>query len=73
MNVSDTEIVYAVLKEHNYIQASTSEDADIVLLMTCAIREGAESKIWHRLAQLNSLKQDRKKIQKDLTVGVLGI
>lgn len=73
MNVSDTEIVYAVLKENNYIQASTSEDADIVLLMTCAIREGAESKIWHRLAQLNSLKQDRKKIQKDLTVGVLGI
>lgn len=73
MNVNDTEIVHAVLKKHNYVQSSSCEDANIVLLMTCAIREGAESKIWHRLNQLNVLKQYRKTRKNDLTVGVLGI
>lgn len=72
MNVNDTEIVQSVLNEHNYIQSSSCDDADIVLLMTCAIREGAEGKIWHRLGQLRTMKQSRKSRNSDLIVGVLG-
>lgn len=72
MNVNDTEIVYAVLKKHNYAKASSSDDADIIFVMTCAIREGAENKIWHRLAQLKVMKQQKKGKKEELTVGIIG-
>lgn len=72
MNVNDTEIVHSILTSHNYVQATSEDDANIVLLMTCAIREGAESKIWHRINQLQGIKNDRKSRQSDLTVGVIG-
>ncbi len=73
MNVNDTEIVLAVLEKHNYAKAISGDDADIILLMTCAIREGAESKIWHRLNQLKAKKHERKILKEDLTVGIIGI
>lgn len=74
MNVNDTEIVHGVLKKHNYSQTDSTEDADVVLLMTCAIRDGAEQKIWQRLSQLKSLKRDRQlKKEPPMTIGVLGI
>ena len=73
MNVNDTEIVHSVLEKHNYVKATSSDDADIILLMTCAIREGAEGKIWHRLGQLKAKKQERKSRKEDLTVGIIGI
>ena len=49
MNVADTEVVRAVLKGANYAHAASLAEADVVLLNTCAIREGAEQKIWQRL------------------------
>jgi tRNA A37 methylthiotransferase MiaB len=72
MNVNDTEIVYSVLEKHNYVKASCCDDADIIFLMTCAIREGAENKIWHRIGQLKIMKQERKSNKVDLTVGIIG-
>lgn len=45
MNVNDTEIVWSILKNNGYEKAGTAESADIVLLMTCAIREKAETKV----------------------------
>jgi tRNA A37 methylthiotransferase MiaB len=72
MNVNDTEIVYSVLEKHNYVKASSCGDADIIFVMTCAIREGAENKIWHRLAQLKIMKQEKKGKKEDLTVGIIG-
>lgn len=51
--------------------AKESVDADVIFLNTCAIRENAEQKIWHRLAELKSVKTKRKK-SKPLTIGVLG-
>ncbi|XP_057372378.1 CDK5RAP1-like protein [Daphnia carinata] len=72
MNVNDTEIVHSVLAKHNYVQATSCDNADIIFLMTCAIREGAENKIWHRLGQLNGMKQERKKRKESLTVGIIG-
>ena len=72
MNTNDAEIVYGILKncpETKYQKCNNLSEADIVLLMTCAIRENAESKIWNRLNFLKSLEKTSKK---SITVGVLG-
>lgn len=45
MNVSDTEIIWAILKENGYKKADNIDEADAVLVITCAIREGAEGKV----------------------------
>ncbi|OQR80510.1 CDK5 regulatory subunit-associated protein 1 [Thraustotheca clavata] len=72
MNSSDSEIVRAILLKHGYIDTPTSEEADIVLLNTCAIRENAEAKIWRRLDVMkqNKIKVQQywKRIQKNKTV-----
>ncbi|XP_055312909.1 CDK5RAP1-like protein [Sitodiplosis mosellana] len=72
MNVNDTEIVWSILKDNGYEKVQSAEDADVVLLMTCAIREKAESKIWSRLKQLVVEKKKRKTIGKIYQVGILG-
>jgi len=61
MNVSDSEIVAAVLQSANYVITDDLHDADAILLNTCAIRDGAEAKIWHRLKQLKAVKTTREK------------
>lgn len=68
MNVNDAEIISAILKNHNYQITDKFTSANIVLIVTCAIREGAEQKIWNRLIQLKSIKS-KKKISK---IGLLG-
>lgn len=45
MNVNDTEVVWAILKDNGYEKVETVDDADVVLVITCAIREKAESKV----------------------------
>ena len=56
MNVNDTQVACKILSEHNYQIVDSIDNADIVFLMTCAIREGAERKIWSRLNELRKLK-----------------
>ncbi len=68
MNFSDTEIVASVLTEMDYGFTSKAEDADLVFINTCSIRENAESKVWNRLKQFRHKKKERP----DLMVGVLG-
>ncbi|GAB9468451.1 Cdk5 regulatory subunit-associated protein 1 [Globisporangium polare] len=78
MNSADSEIVRAILLEHRYTPALSQEDADIILLNTCAVRDNAEAKIWNRLEQIRQVKAkllrtQSKKAPKQLpTVGVLG-
>lgn len=69
MNVSDSEIVAAVLQESGYGLTNDSQQADIVLLNTCAIRENAEQKVRRRLVELRAQK---RKFNPDLQLGVLG-
>lgn len=70
MNVSDSEIVMSVLQGSGSFEVtSTEEEADVILLNTCAVREKAEQKIWSRLTELKKLKKVTKP---HLTVGVLG-
>lgn len=54
MNVNDTEIVWAILKENGYVKAQVIEEANIVLVVTCAIREKAEDKV-HMIAIFSAL------------------
>ncbi|XP_057340335.1 CDK5RAP1-like protein [Microplitis mediator] len=74
MNVSDTEIIYSVLKTAGYCRTMELEEADVILVVTCAIREGAEQKIWGRLASLNDLRRRRQKMgaQVPVRIGLLG-
>lgn len=65
MNFNDTEIVRGILKDHNYRFTEEPLDADVIFLMTCAIREGAEGKIWKRLNQLRRYTGNRQ-------IGLLG-
>ena len=60
MNVSDSEIVRSVLYDNGHSPASNVEEADLVLLNTCAIRDNAEAKIWNRLSYFQSLRRDNR-------------
>lgn len=71
MNVSDTEIVASILEGAGYEPAASAEEADTILLNTCAIREGAEAKVWNRLKQLKGLRRQRAKGATP-AIGVLG-
>jgi tRNA-2-methylthio-N6-dimethylallyladenosine synthase len=68
MNVSDGELMEGVLAAGGYEIVRRPEDADVVLVNTCAIREHAEKRVLGRVAQLNGLKTERP----DLIIGVTG-
>ncbi|XP_057657737.1 CDK5RAP1-like protein [Diorhabda carinulata] len=72
MNVNDTEIVYSILKDNNFERTLDIVEADVVLIMTCAIRDSAEEKIWGRLRFMKGIKQSRKKDRPKLKIGILG-
>jgi MiaB/RimO family radical SAM methylthiotransferase len=65
MNVSDSDIVRGLLLERGMREVPTEREASILLTNTCAIREGAEVKVWNRLRQIKSEKRNQ-------VVGVLG-
>jgi tRNA-2-methylthio-N6-dimethylallyladenosine synthase len=68
MNVNDSEIVLGVLNASGFVPTDGPDDADVILLNTCAIRDNAERRIHERLFHL----QHTKKLNSDLVVGVLG-
>lgn len=68
MNVADTEIVLGILKKQGYDVTDKPENADVILLNTCSIRDNAEQRIYGRLGNLKTLKQNKP----DLVLGILG-
>ena len=68
MNLADTEIVLGILQHNGYSVTKQLEDADVVLVNTCSIRENAEQRIYGRLGNFKTIKDQRP----DLVVGVLG-
>ena len=68
MNFSDSEIVTSILKEEGFDTTSKAENAELILINTCSIREKAEQTVRNRLNYFNSI----KKTNPDVTVGVLG-
>lgn len=70
-NIGDTEILARILQDNGYSRSDTPEEASVILLNTCAIRENAENKVFERLKQLKKMrKQGGKETQP--TIGVLG-
>jgi tRNA-2-methylthio-N6-dimethylallyladenosine synthase len=66
MNVHDSEKVVGTLVQQGYRQVETVEQADLILYNTCSIRDKAEQKVFHRLADYKKLQRQGKKF------GVLG-
>lgn len=72
-NMGDTEIIWSILKSNNYLKTVVLEEADIMLMVTCAIREGAEAKVWKRLDYLKGIRNKRRKMHGvDTKIGILG-
>jgi len=68
MNMNDSEIVASILKKEGFNTTQNLEDADLVLVNTCSIREKAETTVRNRLRKYNAV----KKINPTMKVGVLG-
>ena len=68
MNMNDSEIVASILSEQGFNTTQNLEDADLVLMNTCSIREKAETTVRKRLQKYNKVKQVNPKMK----VGVLG-
>jgi tRNA-2-methylthio-N6-dimethylallyladenosine synthase len=66
MNAHDSEKVIGTLMSEGYRQVSTVEEAGLILYNTCSIRDKAEQKVFHRLADYKKLQKQGKKF------GVLG-
>lgn len=69
MNVADSEVVYAIMETIGYAMTEVLEEADVVLLNTCSVRDNAEQRVLNRLSQIDGI---RKKHKPSMIIGVLG-
>jgi len=68
MNVHDTEVIAGLLETMAYQVATGEEDADIIIINTCAIRDSAEAKVFGEIGRLKHLKEQKP----NLLIGVAG-
>ncbi len=68
MNFSDSEIVSSIMQKDGFDTTSSFEDADVVFINTCSIREKAELTVRKRLTQFNTIKAQKP----EMKIGVLG-
>ena len=68
MNVVDSEVVAAILQQHRYEVTEDPEEADLVLINTCSIRDHDEQRIRTRLKDFRKLKKE----EAHLSVGIVG-
>jgi len=68
MNFSDSEIVASIMAENGYVPTPSLEEADVVFINTCSIRDNAEQKVRGRLQEFRQYKKSKP----DMVVGVLG-
>ncbi len=68
MNVGDSEIVVSIMQQEGYVYTDQEEEADVILINTCSIRDNAEQRIWGRLAEMKRLRKNRPA----LVVGIIG-
>lgn len=68
MNFSDSEIVASILTKEGYATTRNEEEAEVILINTCSIRDNAEQRVRNRLHHFNA----RKRRQPGLVVGILG-
>jgi tRNA-2-methylthio-N6-dimethylallyladenosine synthase len=68
MNVADSELVLGILKNKGFSVTETADNADVILLNTCSIRDNAEQRIHGRLGNLKKIKEKKP----STVIGVLG-
>uniref|UniRef100_UPI0040576B66 tRNA (N6-isopentenyl adenosine(37)-C2)-methylthiotransferase MiaB n=1 Tax=Alistipes sp. TaxID=1872444 RepID=UPI0040576B66 len=68
MNVGDSEIVVSIMQEEGFRYTESLEEADIVLINTCSIRDNAEQRIWGRLSEMRRMRKQKP----SLIVGIIG-
>ena len=68
MNVGDTEVVVALMQREGYVYTDRIDEADVILINTCSIRDNAEQRIWGRLAEMKRY----RRANPGLVVGVIG-
>jgi tRNA-2-methylthio-N6-dimethylallyladenosine synthase len=68
MNISDSELMAGILAEQGYVATDTPDDADVILVNTCAIRDHAEQRVIGRVGQLQQVRRERP----DVVIGVTG-
>ena len=68
MNFSDSEIVASILKKEGYVTTQNSDEANLILINTCSIREKAEQTVRNRIKDLKKNKQTNS----NLIIGILG-
>ena len=68
MNLADSEVVTAIMQKQGFALTNSHEQADVVFINTCAIRDKAEQTIRKRLAQFNQVKKNNP----NMVIGVLG-
>jgi len=72
MNVYDSDRMADALAPHGYQPVAVMEDADLVVLNTCHIREKASEKVFSELGRLRELRDERRANGQDLMIGVAG-
>jgi len=68
MNVADSEVIVSILNEKGFRLTDDINDASLILINTCSIRENAEQRIWNRLKAIRHLKKKKK----GLIIGLSG-
>lgn len=68
MNVGDTEIVVSIMQREGYVYTERLDEADVILINTCSIRDNAEQRIWGRLAEMKRCRRAKP----GLVVGIIG-
>ena len=64
MNVHESEKLAAICEKMGYQLAEKREDADLIIFNTCAIREGAEDRVFGNVGALKKLKKQRKDLRR---------
>ncbi len=68
MNVADSELVVSILKDYNYHLTKNMNEADLLLVNTCSIRDNAEQRVYGRLAEFKKIKKTKAGVR----IGVIG-
>src|SRR5690606_10309453 len=72
MNVYDSQRMTDALAADGYIATPNIDDADLVLLNTCHIREKAAEKVYSELGRIRDMKEERAEAGRELVIGVTG-
>src|SRR5258706_4711800 len=72
MNVYDSERMAEAMAAHGYAEQDEPDDADLIVLNTCHIREKAAEKVYSELGRLRSLKDGRQLAGKRTVIAVAG-